>query len=36
MNGAGAPDILPAFFVLIAMSAVFFAISVWRFQKRYA
>jgi len=36
MNGAGALDILPNVLVLLAMSALFFAISVWRFQKRFA
>ena len=36
MNGAAALDILPSILVLLAMSMAFFAISVWRFQKRYA
>ncbi len=36
MNGAAPLDILPNFLALLAMSIVFFAIGVWRFQKRYA
>jgi ABC-2 type transport system permease protein len=36
MNGAGLSDVLPVFSVLLAVSAVLFAIGARRFQKRYA
>jgi ABC-2 type transport system permease protein len=36
MNGASLIQILPTFGVLIAISIVFFAIGILRFQKRYA
>lgn len=36
MNGATPLDILPYILGLFAMSLAFFAIAVWRFQKRYA
>jgi ABC-2 type transport system permease protein len=36
MDGASLPQILPTFGALAAMSIVFFAIGILRFQKRYA
>jgi hypothetical protein len=36
MNGASVGQIFPYVLALLVMSAVFFTIGVWRFQKRYA
>jgi ABC-2 type transport system permease protein len=36
MNGAPIAQILPYALVLLAASAAFFGLGVWRFQKRYA
>ncbi len=36
MGGGAAPDLLPNLLAMLAMSIAFFAIGVWRFQKRYA
>ncbi len=36
MNGAPASALVPNLLALLAMSILFFATSVWRFQKRYA
>jgi ABC-type multidrug transport system permease subunit len=36
MQGGATSDLLPTMLVMIAWSAVFFGIGVWRFQKRYA
>jgi hypothetical protein len=35
MGGASIQEVLPSVLVMLSMSAIFFLVGVWRFQKRY-